>query len=211
MTWGAFWVPPSAASPEAVAGPDLAVGVEPIDEQFAAKMRGVSWHEGCPVPMEDLRKVSVPYVDFQGQPQRGTLVVAATQAQAVGEAFLEAYRAGFQIERMDPVHHYEGDDARSMAANNTSAFNCRPVTGGQGWSAHALGLAIDVNPVQNPYVRDSRVLPEAGRAFLQRAEVRPGMLTAETSLTQAFKRQGWTWGGAWRSLKDYQHFSANGR
>ena len=146
----------------------------------------------------DLRKVIVPYVDFQGQPQSGTLVVAATQAHAVGEAFLEAYRSGFQIERMEPVHRYDGDDARSMAANNTSAFNCRPVTGGGGWSAHALGLAVDVNPVQNPYVRGARVLPEAGRAYLQRTEVRPGMLTPETTLTQAFHRRGWTWGGDWR-------------
>ena len=211
MTWGAFSASALAASPEEVEAAELRVTVEPIDDDFAAKMRGVSWHEGCPVPMADLRRVHVPYVDFEGQTQRGTLVVAAVKAKVVGEVFLEAYRAGFKIQRMEPVHQYGGNDDRSMAANNTSAFNCRPVTGGNGWSAHALGLAIDVNRKQNPYVRGQRVLPDSGRGFLDRSIERPGMLTSESSLTLAFQRHGWTWGGAWRSLKDYQHFSANGR
>ena len=98
-----------------------------------------------------------------------------------------------------------------MAANNTSAYNCRRTTGGTAWSEHAHGRALDLNPVQNPYVRGTTVLPLAGRAYVDRARPRPGMVRAGDPVVRAFAAVGWEWGGSWTGSKDYQHFSANGR
>ena len=98
-----------------------------------------------------------------------------------------------------------------MAANNTSAFNCRKKTGGKSWSEHSYGAAIDVNTIQNPYVRGARVLPPAGRPYVDRDPTVPGLIVAEGAVVKAFRDIGWKWGGHWRSLKDYQHFSASGK
>ena len=107
---------------------------------------------------------------------------------------------------------YDADDDLSMAANNTSAFNCRKVSGSTNWSEHAYGRAIDVNPVQNPYVtRSGRVSPPAGRPYADRGRRAPGMLHAGDQAVKAFARAGWAWGGEWTSAKDYQHFSTTGR
>jgi hypothetical protein len=125
--------------------------------------------------------------------------------------FRALYEARFPVQRLRTVEQYGSDDDASMAANNTSAFNCRPVAGGTGWSEHAYGAALDVNPVQNPYVRGSTVEPEAGRAYLDRSHVRPGMVVAGDLVVRAFAAVGWEWGGDFRTLKDYQHFSASGR
>jgi len=115
------------------------------------------------------------------------------------------------IERMRLVDHYGGIDTASMAANNTHGFNCRRVAGSGRWSEHAYGRAIDINPVQNPYVADSIVLPPAGARYLDRGAVRPGMLVTGGPAVAAWKRVGWHWGGDWGSLKDYQHVSSTGR
>ena len=110
---------------------------------------------------------------------------------------------------MEPVSLYGGSDDESMAANNTSAFNCRAVTGGSSWSQHSYGNAIDINPVQNPYVSGSLVLPPEGEAYTDRDPSVPGLIFEPGPLTGAFLRKGWGWGGNWISLKDYQHFSEN--
>ena len=117
----------------------------------------------------------------------------------------------FPIASMRLVDDFGGDDAASMAANNTSAFNCRRVAGSTSWSQHAYGRAVDVNPVQNPWVSGSTVDPRAGAAFADRRRVRPGMLVSGAPAVRAFEVRGWGWGGRWSSVKDYQHFSANGR
>jgi hypothetical protein len=187
------------------------VNILKIGPELAARMTGVSWHEGCPVPIEDLRLLDIGHVDFEGRDTRGQLVIAASVAEDVAAVFQEAYNARFPIERMELSHVFGGKDEPSMAANNTSGFSCRPVTGGKGWSAHALGLAIDINPRQNPYVRGEVVLPKEGRAYLNREDARPGMVRSEEGMVQMFRKVGWTWGGSWNSLKDYQHFSATGR
>ena len=114
------------------------------------------------------------------------------------------------------VDAYRGDDALSMSANNTSAFNCRRTTDGDRWSQHWYGTAIDVNPIQNPYVDGSVVAPEEGRRYarIDRAADAPyvrGAIRARDAVVVAFRRIGWEWGGRWTSLKDYQHFSASGR
>ena len=109
------------------------------------------------------------------------------------------------------VDRYGASDDRSMAADNTSAFNCRRVEGSTAWSEHSYGRAIDVNPLENPYISRRGVLPPAGRAFLDRSLRRRGMIHAGDAVVRAFASVGWGWGGAWTSPRDYQHFSATGR
>jgi hypothetical protein len=121
------------------------------------------------------------------------------------------YDARFQINRLEPVDAYGGSDDRSMEANNSSAFNCRRVAGTTRWSEHAYGTAIDLNPVQNPYVRGDRVDPPAGEGWRNRDSKTPGMVTDDDAVVRAFQSQGWGWGGHWSAGKDYQHFSASGR
>lgn len=176
-------------------------------------MTGVSWKEGCPVPLADLVRIEMNHIDLDGEIRRGVLVVHRGVAEPVVSAFEAAWDARFPIARMEPVDAFGASDQRSMNANNTSAFNCRPITGGSSWSEHSYGRAIDINPVQNPYVSASgrTVLPAAARDYLDRTDERPGMLTADSALVQAFERAGWRWGGKWSRTKDYQHVSESGR
>jgi hypothetical protein len=176
-----------------------------------AERLGSSHRAGCPVLSSDLRLLEVSHLGFDGRVHRGQIVVHRSAATAVVEVFRRLYDARFPVQRMVTVDRYGGDDDASMAANNTSAYNCRRTTGGTGWSEHAYGAALDINPVQNPYVRGDVVAPEAGRAYLDRSDVRPGMVTAGDTVVRAFAAAGWEWGGNFRTLKDYQHFSASGR
>jgi hypothetical protein len=182
----------------------------PLMESRKAAMRGVVWREGCPVGLEDLAAVRVTHRGFDGQDHAGVIVVHKDAAPAVLEVFRKLYEVGFPIQEVSPIEKYGGDDARSMAANNTSGFNCRGVGGGKTWSQHAYGLAIDLNTVQNPYVKGERVSPPEGRGFLDRSAAVPGLIRAGDPVVLAFREMGWKWGGNWSSAKDYQHFSANG-
>jgi hypothetical protein len=172
-----------------------------------------SWHPGCPVGPAQLRRVRLSYVGFDGARHLGALVVNARVVPQVVVVFRTLYRARFPIRRMRPVDVYRGSDDRSAAADNTSGFNCRAAvtTGPASWSMHAYGEAIDVNDVENPYVEGGRVIPPAGRAYLDRGRIRPGMAVAGGVLVRAFARAGWGWGGTFAGTPDYQHFSANGR
>ncbi len=150
------------------------------------------------------------YWGFDNQSHTGTLVVNVSAVDAMLSVFARLYAERFPIRRMEPVDVYDADDHASMAADNTSAFNCRPVAGSNPprWSNHAFGTAIDVNTVENPCVGDN-VSPPAGAAFLDRADHRPGMAYEGGSVVSAFDAVGWSWGGRW-SDPDYQHFSASG-
>ncbi len=171
-----------------------------------------SWRVGCPVGTGDLRLLTLTYRGFDGAVHLGELVVHEDHALGVVGVFKMLFEAGFPIQRMKLVDEYQGDDDASMEANNTSAFNCRLVTGSDDtWSQHSYGWAIDINPVQNPYVNDGTVLPPAGTAYLDRTDVRKGMVIDGDEVVAAFASIGWEWGGDWVSLKDYQHFSATGR
>ncbi|GAB7191603.1 M15 family metallopeptidase [Kineococcus sp. NUM-3379] len=170
-----------------------------------------SWRPGCPVPPERLRLLTVSHVDLAGRTRLGRLVVHETVAEPLLRVFARLYELRFPVERVEPVDAFGGSDDASMAANNTSAFNCRRTTGGTRWSEHAYGTAIDVNPVQNPYVRGTTVLPSAGRGFLDRSRPGPGVLLAGDPVVAAFGAAGFRWGGYWSSSKDYQHFSTTGR
>lgn len=181
-----------------------------IDDATAARMSS-SHRAGCPVPLGDLRLLSLRHWGFDGRTHLGEMVVHADAAQPVVDAFGRLYRDRIVVERMRLVDEYGGNDDRSMAANNTSAYNCRTVAGTSTWSQHAYGRAFDINPVQNPYVSSQAVEPAAGRAYLDRSDVRPGMAVAGGPIVAAFRVSGWGWGGDFTSAKDYQHFSANGR
>jgi hypothetical protein len=170
-----------------------------------------SYRAGCPVVPSDLRLVRVSYSGFDGRAHVGTLVVHRSVARDVVTVFRRLYLARFPIRRMTPVSAYRGSDDASMAADNTSGFNCRRAVGGSGWSEHAYGTAIDVDPVENPYVLNGRALPPAGRAYRMRGRVRPGMATRGGVLVRAFAAVGWKWGGRWAGSPDYQHFSVSGR
>jgi hypothetical protein len=173
---------------------------------------GASWHPGCPVAPAQLRRVTVPYRGFDGKAHRGVLVVNVSVASTVGSIFERLFRERFPIRRMTPISAYGGSDDRSMAADDTSAFNCRYAVapGARRWSVHAYGEAVDVNPVENPYLEGGRVLPTAGRRFRDRTDVRPGMALAGGTLVNAFAAGGWQWGGRWTASPDWQHFSATG-
>ena len=170
-----------------------------------------SYHRGCPVAPVELRLVRMSYRGFDGRAHVGALVVHRSVARDVVSVYRRLYLAGFPIRRMTPVSAFHGSDDASMAADNTSGFNCRRAVGGTGWSEHSYGTAIDVDPVENPYVLNGRVLPRAGRAYLVRTRVRRGMAVEGGVLVGAFESIRWKWGGRWSGSPDYQHFSASGR
>ena len=171
-----------------------------------------SWHSGCPVAPSALRRVRLAYWGFDGQARTGALIVNESVVRDVVVVFRRLYGARFPLRRMRSIDAYGGNDERSLAADNTSAFNCRFVVGPgpRRWSQHAYGLAIDVNPVENPYLEGGRVHPRAGRAYLDRSRFRPGMAVRGRVLVRAFAAIGWQWGGRWGGTPDYQHFSSTG-
>ncbi len=169
-----------------------------------------SYRAGCPVPVSSLRLLTVTHHGFDGGVHSGQLVVHADVAPAVLRIFSRLYSARFPIQRIQLVDAYGGSDDASMAANNTSAFNCRKVTGGTSWSQHSYGRAVDVNPVQNPYVSGTTVLPPAGAPYATRSPYRTGMVLDGSAALRAFTAEGWKWGGHYTSFKDWQHFSTTG-
>jgi hypothetical protein len=186
--------------------------VAPLSEAQQARMTGVSWRPGCPVPLRDLRMLTVSHWGFDGRVRRGRLVVTEAAARPLLSVFRRLYAARFPMRRMVPVDAFGGSDFRSIEADNTSAFNCRKATGSSRWSEHAYGRAIDVNPIENPYVEGGRVYHEASRSYVDRSRERPGMALEGGVLVRAFRAIGWGWGGQWAgSVRDYQHFSASGR
>lgn len=178
----------------------------PLISQVTASDVALSWRPGCPVGPEDLRAVEVDHVDFEGDHRRGTLIVNAPIAAEVADIFERLYEARYPIASLVPVEAFAADDDASMAANNTSAYNCRLVTNGTSWSRHSYGTAIDINPVQNPYVTELLVLPPSGADYMDRATYHQAMIRPGDVVTSAFAAAGWRWGGEFRTLKDYQHF-----
>lgn len=178
----------------------------------AKRMTGVSWHPGCPVSLRDLRVLTLTFVRFDGTVGTGRMVVNRDVAPSVVNVFRRLYRARVPIRRMVPVDAYGGSDYRSIEADNTSAFNCRFVDGTSRWSNHAYGRAIDINPIENPYVGSSGTTSHRASApYLDRSRQRKGMAVEGGALVAAFDAAGWGWGGRWSGAKDYQHFSADGR
>jgi len=201
------------ATPAVAAAGDrrFEASVSRLDRATRRTMIGSSWHPGCPVPLRNLRLVRLTYWGFDDRPHDGELVVHRAWADGIVAVFHRLYDRRFPIRRMVLVDAYGADDRASMRHDNTSAFNCRFVGGTTTWSQHAYGRAIDIDPVENPYVQGSHVSPRRGGRFLDRADVRPGMIVPGGPVLRAFAGIGWGWGGRWSSAKDYQHLSANGR
>jgi D-alanyl-D-alanine carboxypeptidase len=169
-----------------------------------------SWTSQCPVAAASLRYLTVGFRGFDGRAHTGELLVNARAADGLVTVFRRLFAADFPIERMRISSAAELNAPPTGDTNTTEAFACRPVRGSTTWSQHAYGLAVDVNPFQNPYHKGQVVLPELATGYLDRAQARPGMIQLSGPAVQAFTAIGWHWGGQFRSLKDYMHFSATG-
>jgi hypothetical protein len=183
--------------------------VAPITPAVRARM-GATWAPGCPVALADLRYLTVSFRGFDGRAHTGELVVNRRVAADVASVFARLYAARFPIEEMRLVTTADLEAHPTGDGNDTAAFVCRPARGQTRWSAHAYGLAIDLDPFQNPFRRGDLVLPELASAYLDRADRRPGMILPGDVVTTAFASIGWTWGGTFRTPKDLMHFSATG-
>lgn len=207
--------------------------VERIPDDVFRRMDGKSFGKGCTLKRDDLRYLRLRHWDKDGRPQMGEMVCNKAIAEDVVEIFRALYEDGYRIERMRLIDDYDADDERSMEANNTSCFNFRMMTGSRTRvSKHGLGMAIDINPLYNPYVKGNVVSPKGGRAYAwNRDKVGSGKAAAAGKVSSAkntatgrdrsevgmvirkgdacyreFVKRGFTWGGAWTHLKDYQHF-----
>jgi D-alanyl-D-alanine carboxypeptidase len=169
-----------------------------------------SWVAGCPVSVEQLRYLTLSFWGFDQKPHTGEMIVNEEVAQDVTTVFGELFDAQFPIEEMRVTSAVEIDVPPTGDGNNTESFVCRPVVGSTVWSQHAYGLAIDIDPFQNPYHKGDVVLPELAGAYLDRTRILPGVIVDGDIVTTAFDQIGWGWGGRWNSLKDYQHVSRSG-
>lgn len=180
-----------------------------ITREVLARIDGVSYKDN--ISLDELRYARVLYMGTDGNNHVGELIVNQSIAKDIEDIMKELYWNQYPIGQMVLVDNYGGDDETSMSANNTSAFNCREITGGKQLSKHAFGLAIDVNPLYNPYCKmmtdgSVRCEPEAGRCYLDRSQNIPYKIDETDLCYQLFVERGFTWGGSWSGVKDYQHF-----
>lgn len=196
-------VPPCGAD-----GPVFESG--PVPDSVQERMAGVSFPlENPHIQFSELRYLKLSYIDFEGREQCGEMVCNKAIADDLLAIFRALYEARYPIASIRLIDDFDGDDIRSMEANNTSCFNYRAKTSGRSLSAHALGLAVDVNPLQNPYVSGSRVEPASAAPYVDRSRDFPHKITSDDLCCKLFRAHGFQWGGAWRSVKDYQHFEKN--
>jgi hypothetical protein len=192
--------------------------VKPLPAPLRAEISGRSWHPGCPVPLSGLRVLTVSYWGFDHHPHLGQMVVNANAAQPLARVFRRLYQLRFPVRHMSVRYTYGGPGTpRPRDGDFTASFSCRqavpsPCTGGTGtgsWSEHAYGLAVDLNPVENPYVGCGMTRDKTALSYVNRSRLRRGMVTP--AVVEAFHSIGWGWGGGWLgSTKDYMHFSASG-
>lgn len=194
-----------------VASAAFQVTIAPISKAQRAAMTPSVWHAGCPVGLNQLRAVTATHHDFAGNDRTGTLIVNQDAATATATALRKMYAAGIPIRKMRPIEAYGGDDWKSIEDDNTSAFNCRKATGGGNWSNHAYGRAIDINPIENPYVTSGGSVAHTASVKYITRTAGPGIATPGSPIVKIFTDLGWGWGGTWSGTKDYQHFSARGR
>jgi len=187
--------------------------IERIDAELHDVVVGRNWHPGCPVALHDLRLVTIRYRGFDGDVHAGPLIVHERVAEDVQWVFRRLLREDFPIQRVALARRWRPIRPRDWfdTHNITASFNCRPVTNGTSFSQHSYGWAVDVNPLQNPYVNEDGVLRRAAKAYVDRTQDVPGMIHPGDVVVRSFARIGWEWGGSWQSLKDYQHFSLTGR
>ena len=183
---------------------------EEISDEVFARMQGNSFCDGCTTAREDLRYLKLSYKDIDGNTHEGEMVCNKKIADIVTDIFRQLYEADYPIEKMVLIDEYAGDDNASMSDNNTSCFNYRVVEGTTNLSKHAMGLAIDLNPRYNPYVHKvngaEAISPENGTQYADRSADFPYKIDKEDLAYRLFTQAGFTWGGSWKSVKDYQHF-----
>ncbi|HEY3465949.1 MAG TPA: M15 family metallopeptidase [Amycolatopsis sp.] len=182
--------------------------ISPVPADVLARS---TWQPACPVKASDLRYLTMTFRGFDGRAHTGEMLVNASGATGITKVFGQLFAAHFPLEEMRVTSPAELTAPPTGDGNTTSAFVCRPARGQTTWSAHAFGLAVDVNPFCNPYTQRDLVLPELASAYVDRARVRPGMVLAGDATVRAFAAIGWSWGGAWTSPKDRMHFTATGR
>ena len=202
---------PGAPAPGATTVAAYRARASAIPAWLRRRMTGVSWRPGCPVGLGQLRLLRLSYWGFDHVVHQGQLIVNASAARRLARAFGLLFAARYPIRQMRVVDAFGGSDERSMLADNTSAFNCRLIPGTTAWSEHAYGLAVDINPFQNPEVAGGAVDPAAAAGWADRSRRSPAVIRHGDAVWRAFISVGWRWGGDWASPKDYQHFSANGR
>jgi len=185
--------------------PTFEFSIEPVTAETVA----LTWREECPIHWSELSLLTLTYWNFHGRAVKGKMVVNTAVTDDVVTAFEGLFDLGFPIERMALVDDYGGDDKAAMAANVTSGFNCRFVDGTDHWSNHAFGLAVDINPLINPWAREGNVLPIEGTVYTDRENPVPGMINLGDRAIDVFADVGWSWGGVWTSA-DYMHFSQPG-
>ena len=185
---------------------EITFAQEPLPEYVRDIIRGRSFHDHTPFDYSYLTYLTITHVDFEGNYQIGHMIVATELGEEVLDIFREIFEARFPIARIRLIDFYGAEDYPSMADNNSVAFNFRNIAGTNTLSRHALGRAIDINPIQNPYIRGNAIWPRAGQEYLNREYVRPGMITPDCPVYNAFISRGWIWGGNWRSPLDYHHF-----
>ena len=204
------------ASPDQVLYKD-GFSYEPLSEEIILRIAGLSYPRDSitnpakdVIPLQDLRYVKIRYVDFDGKAQNGELICNQKIAQDLVEIFSELYDRQYPLASVRLVDDFGGDDLASMEADNTSCFNFREVTSSGGGrhklSLHAYGLAVDLNPLYNPYVKKGKILPQSAKPYANRKHANPYRIDHEDLAYQLFTSHGFTWGGDWKSLKDYQHF-----
>lgn len=206
------WQAGREVSEESVAafGIDNCFVVQDIDEPIFQRMKGKSYKDDCTLPLEELCYVKVLHCDMEGRTKTGELVCNRKIGQDLADIFRTLYEARYPIESILLVDEFDADDDKSMMANNTSSFNFRKIAGTDVISKHGLGMAVDINPLYNPYVKESGgrliVLPSASAEYADRSREFPCKIDENDLCCKEFLRRGFEWGGSWRSLKDYQHF-----
>lgn len=187
--------------------PQFRSSIERIEGEFKQQVidNGV-WTPAAPVPLDELRLIEVSYWDFNGEVQTGRMIVNQAWAAQLCTVFEKLYVAHFPIRSMDPFRHIKQSGEGLAAWDHTHSFRASSVNGG--WSMHAYGLAVDINPAENPWVRGSEVIPAVSVGFKDRSIAAKGMVN--DYVVQVFKSIGWKWGGDWTGSEDYMHFSSNG-
>jgi len=179
---------------------------EPLTEHIISQISGSSFHENDHFGYDHLAYLTITYMDFYGYSRLGNIIVAMSIADEVLDIFQEIYEGQFPLARVKLIDYYGADDYYSMADNNSVGFNFRVIAGTQTLSRHAWGMAIDINPIQNPFIRDDIIWPLAGSEYIDRSDVRLGMIVPGDVVYNAFVSRGWIWGGHWRVPIDYHHF-----
>lgn len=193
---------------------DYQGSISTITPEIKQRMiKGNSYRRGCPVGLDDLRYLRIKHKNFTGKEQWGELIVHQEVAEEVVDIFEALYKADYPIYQMRLVSDYKGSDWQSIEADNTSGFNCRRATGSKTWSKHSYGKAIDINPIENPYIsRNGRISHKASLVYRKRVHKEKSaadraVLLPEDKAVKLFKKYGWKWGGDWSGVKDYQHFN----